>query len=97
MAVGVDVSQACFALFLLQLQLFTPRVLLLHSFPISQDSIISNALVSNYTEMFIKQHSTIFNLLSTLAHYNFCSSKVMVLKLSPDLRSYDKLNVLLFI
>lgn len=61
LAVGVDVSQECFALFLLQLQLFTPRILLLHSFHISQDSRISKALVLNYTEMFIKQPSTIFN------------------------------------
>lgn len=72
---------------------FTPRILLLHDFYFSQESSISKALVLNYTEMFIKRNYTILMFFS-LYHWTVCSSKVMVLKVSSDLRFRDGLNVL---
>lgn len=49
---------------------FTPRILLLHSFYFSQDFRMSKALALNYTEMFIKQNDSIFNVLSTITLYS---------------------------
>lgn len=95
LAVGTDVSQACFALFLLQLQLFTPRILL------SQFSYQSR--LQNFKSTCIKLHRNVYKALFhhfltffPLAHCSFCNRKGMVLKVSP-VRSYDELKVLLII
>lgn len=61
LAVRAAAPRDCFALCLLQLQFFTPRILLLHSFSLSQDSRISKALlVLSLTEIFVKHIPTIF-------------------------------------
>lgn len=85
LAVWAPAPRECFALCRLQLQFFTPRILLLHSFSLSQDSRISKALlVLSLTEIFVKHIPTILKCSFYCGVLRGClSGKVTVWSVSP--------------